>query len=479
MGWFVFVILLNLVGTASLIINSVKTTLQDGTINLSLDDLQSLRNEDLQSSLLFNLTVDNEVMEQLNDQTLNNCLLINGETCRCISGSIFQISFPVQTLISCISNSALERPLWLSLHLSANEKILSSTPFLLNGGNQPQIDLLTMILPLTLDDLPRAVILLDSLQIISSQIIYEFLIITPDNQRSILEDSLSIFSQKLSFPTHFIAESSLFARKPESWKQFPYATQMAIKLLVAKTVKTSFYLTLDADHILLHSLPFHHLFIRQADLPMKAVYHSEDYSVHEQWWEGSKKLLSLSIPLNNDNLQFGVTPAVLSSWGSLMTLSLIESSVTKRILPFSLCDDSNELEAACSNSGQLMKEKIEGLWLESLGVDGQLWTEYTLYRISLEVFQVRKHFLILCSSHIQFIWLLQVFPHLHTPETPQCYLHCQNVWFREHLPWNYRKAMTNQSCLFSVVQSNTGASPGTLLNQYWLFKAATEKQNEG
>jgi hypothetical protein len=399
---FVFVILLNLVGTASLIIHSVKTTLQHGTINLSLDYLQSLRNEDLQRPLLFNLTVENEEMEQLNDQNLNNCLLINGETCRCISGSIFQISFPVETLISCISNSALEKPVWLSLHLSTNEKFLSSTPFLLNTGSQPRIDLLTLVLPLTLDDLPRAVVLLDSLQFIPSQIIYEFRIITPDNQRSILEDSLSKFSQKLSFPTHFIAESSLFTRKPETWKQFPYATQMAIKLLVAKTVKTSFYMTLDADHILLHSLPFHHLFIQQSDHPTKAVYHSEDYSVHEQWWEGSKKLLNLSIPLNNDNLQFGVTPAVLNTWGSLITLSLIESSVKKRIIPFNGCDDSNDLEDACSNSEQLMKEKIEELWLESLGVDGQLWTEYTLYRIALEVYQVKNN-IFYFSKHVELI----------------------------------------------------------------------------
>jgi hypothetical protein len=61
--------------------------------------------------------------------------------------------------------------------------------------------------------------------------------------------------------------------------------------------------------------------------------------------------------------------------------------------------------------------------------------------------------------------MTQVFDELHFPESPACYLHCHNVWFQHQLPWRDSDAQQNQSCLFSVVQSSSGASPSEILKQ--------------
>ena len=79
------------------------------------------------------------------------------------------------------------------------------------------------------------------------------LVFVPDHQQGIIQTSLMGFQAFLSFPIVVIQESTLFQRKqPTPWTQ-PYARQMAIKLLAAKIIQTEFYITLDADVILLRS----------------------------------------------------------------------------------------------------------------------------------------------------------------------------------------------------------------------------------
>ena len=43
-------------------------------------------------------------------------------------------------------------------------------------------------------------------------------------------------------------------------------------------------------------------------------------------------------------------------------------------------------------------------------------------------------------------------------------LHCNDVWFESDLPWRPEEGTNNESnCLFSVVQSTSGASPSVIL----------------
>ncbi len=49
----------------------------------------------------------------------------------------------------------------------------------------------------------------------------------------------------------------------------------------------------------------------------------------------------------------------------------------------------------------------------------------------------------------------------------QVRLHCFNVWYAEQLPWQAARALRPEcNCLFSVVQSSTGVSPGHVLAQW-------------
>ncbi len=43
-------------------------------------------------------------------------------------------------------------------------------------------------------------------------------------------------------------------------------------------------------------------------------------------------------------------------------------------------------------------------------------------------------------------------------------LHCGDVWYAEQLPWVLSQ-QTRDECWFSVVQSSTGVSPGSVLKE--------------
>lgn len=58
-------------------------------------------------------------------------------------------------------------------------------------------------------------------------------------------------------------------------------------------------------------------------------------------------------------------------------------------------------------------------------------------------------------------------------ESPR--LHCYNVWYVAQLPWPAEEASRAANCMFSVVQSSTGVSPGTILRMYERYFVAIEK----
>ena len=170
---------------------------------------------------------------------------------------------------------------------------------------------------------------------------------------------------------------------------------MSLKLLVSSIIETEYYLTLDSD-VLLHSPISPQSFVRGG----RAIFDLEERDVHLSWWSGSAQVLGVAYSeeseIRGPEGGFGVTPAVMSTAGALITLG--------------------RLHAVNGDNGQ---EKFS--WLRSW--DSTWWSEYTLYRISLD--------------HSRTFRLLHDSPRSRFPPEGLS-LACGNVWF-EGDTWEPRK----------------------------------------
>ena len=83
----------------------------------------------------------------------------------------------------------------------------------------------------------------------------------------------------------------------------------------------------------------------------------EHRGVHPHWWRGSADILGLTED-DYPNAAFGVTPAVLSTIGSVITTSLIRD----------VFEDDD------------WQQRWLGSWS-----NGTWWSEYTLYRLALDI----------------------------------------------------------------------------------------------
>ena len=128
---------------------------------------------------------------------------------------------------------------------------------------------------------------------------------------------------------------------------------------------------------------------------------------------------------------FGVTPALLSTYGSLLTIGMIERSLSARLIQqrqqqrYDQCtaaaegtildavstddsmsndddgaatsdsyhlsceNDRQNLTNAGSAQGQGLVEEmqdVESAWLDRFGEQGNVWSEYTLYRLALGMY---------------------------------------------------------------------------------------------
>lgn len=268
------------------------------------------------------------------------CMSVNATVCYCYDGSIDSLRIFLPP--SC----ALPPPYYLSFVIYVDEISVVSAP--LHVSRNPPSHSLTLVLPLTLSDIARCSLLLLSLQNVDASSIAELIVITPDLQLSAISAMLS--SHLVPFPIRCIPESSLISDYL-SLVTYPYAIQMALKLLVSNIVSTPFYITLDADVIFLHNLT-------SLITNNKAIYQHEDQAVHPSWWSGSQHLLQL--PSLDANSGISVTPVIMSTFGSLLTLRHME---------------------------HLYGKSYQLLWLNSFG--RVLWSEYTMYRLSLDYYKVR------------------------------------------------------------------------------------------
>ncbi|RYH24582.1 hypothetical protein EON65_16590 [archaeon] len=308
------------------------------------------------------------------------CLSIDASPCQCHDR--LQLGALITLESTCIPSKSWSF-MWFSItmHSSDMQETVASTPIKLvqmrHESPDEQDGTITLVATLTIDDLSRMLIQLKTLQQISADVVYEMLVYVPDAQLELVAGALRGVAQSLAFTLRCIAESTLFSRKPERWTIFPYGLQMAIKLLAAQHVHTSYYLVLDADVFLLRPFELSQLIAAE---PPRAVYRREPWSVHSLWWQGSRALLGLGGV--DTRASFGVTPALLSTWGSMLTTQHIKAALCSRA-------SSNQCAIGDSSCAAQCSALYEEMWLDSFGrVGGTIWTEYTLYRTVLDHYNV-------------------------------------------------------------------------------------------
>lgn len=127
-----------------------------------------------------------------------------------------------------------------------------------------------------------------------------------------------------------------------------YKTQMIVKLLVGRVVKTNFYLVLDSDIMPLKPFGTQEMFIND-----RATY--TNFKSHENWYEASAKLghFDASTKCSHQSIgEFGATPATLNKHVSEKTI-------------------------------HHMQHIYGSHWLEPVFEAGHLgWTEFTLYHLT-------------------------------------------------------------------------------------------------
>lgn len=273
---------------------------------------------------------------------------------------------------------------------------------------------LTLVLTLTFDDVSRGYLLLLSLQTLSSTLIYEMFIITPEIDLIHIKTLLSSsFRKSFSFPIHIISESiilpSLSKSSDSSTHFYPYAIQMALKILISQHISTSYYLTLDSDILLVNSFSQQTIFRLNSSLNnfTQSIFEYEPRNLHHPfWWDGSENFLEIPFdyftPSKRLSQGFSVTPAILSTYGSLLVLNRIyELFLQKHSLSEVLNDKSIFLQPRVSWNPSLSKFEFLSLsqsllfnqsiihWIGSLGKNNVIWSEYTLYRLVLDYYHVR------------------------------------------------------------------------------------------
>ena len=262
-----------------------------------------------------------------NMRKLELCFLSNGVICHCFLESLqearvylpptcseklntFWLSIaiinPIDRLCMFSENSIL-----VEKHVIAEKEALHVQEK--NKGN------LTLVLTLSYSDVGRAALLLNSLSLLTLENkVFQFLVITPHSHKNMIQSLFSHLTTKLAFPVVIISEEDILANEEFSahyLKQtYAYGLQMALKLLVARIVRTDFYMTLDSDLLLLRPWSSISALLRNG----QAVYrHEGRFEAHPDWWVGSEELLYHKS--SNPELQgFGVTPAVVSTYGALL-----------------------------------------------------------------------------------------------------------------------------------------------------------------
>lgn len=333
------------------------------TFRVSVPDISPLIEGTANAELFLDISLQIKNLGSASSLTqCSICMAVNASTCHCYNESVSDLRPYLPPL--CVSRPA---PYHMSLYLRCGNIISSSTSIIVpkkyddsTVANIIFEDKLSLVLPLDVGDLSRYAILLRSFTLLISATVLELLVIVPDDQYRVFSLVTQGFVEHLSFPVRIVAESILLPPPTDHYTYYPYAIQMSLKLLVARIILTQYYITLDADVVLVQDFRFGDVIMPDG----RAIYqHEPRLTAHPEWWLKSESFLNMSGNIDKSLQGFGATPAVLSTFGSLLVLEKIRE--------------------ARGNQPEFIRE-----WVSSFGVSA-VWTEYTLYRTVLDFYQVK------------------------------------------------------------------------------------------
>ena len=195
--------------------------------------------------------------------------------------------------------------------------------------------------------------------------------------------------------------------------------QQLVKLAIAETVETDFYITLDSDVICMKRVGYDDLVENG-----RAVTNIRQEDVHPDWYTSAERILGVP----RSGLTHGVTPAILSRNAVLRLQEFLAKKVGRgaRALGAVLPRGSRLRDLVCSWRSHLLRNTP--------------WTEYSLYHTFLE------------SSGI--------FDRYHVGRGREAiYDNDRSVWFeRDFLDAKIDEFMRGEAS-FLVVQSNTEIAP--------------------
>lgn len=286
---------------------------------------------------------------------------------------------------------------------------------------------LDAVLPLTVRDLARAELLLESLARNFSGL-RRLWVVCPDIQRDVIAARLVA---TLPFELCIEPESAVVPEFALKLRQTGWFRQQLIKLAIHERIESDFYLTLDADVVCARPVRAEQLVTEGKAGCFLIRHHAQDY-----WYERVERVLRVTAPRRG--ITHNVTPALLSRQG----VQALRDALTEQIR-----------RGRYSRGWRGWKQRW-ALW-QSRGdasyqpwrvflVAARPWTEYALYYTFLEtsgLFERYHYYASDCIYSLEHsLW------HASGQQLPATWEPAQ-VFEGEGPPW------------FLVAQSNTGISP--------------------
>jgi len=247
-------------------------------------------------------------------------------------------------------------------------------------------------------------------------------VVTPDEDFAVLAAAITDARYTLVRESEIVPEFRSF-QKLNGWFK-----QQAIKIAIARLIKTKFYLTLDADLVCWKML-------RHSDLVRhnRAGCYIQPSDLHPEWYKSSERVLRLP----RSGACHGVTPAVLSRKCMLMMQKHLSHLAEHNLLVTEWLDCHRSLSPQASRSTKATDSRP---WVVYLLMNTP-WTEYSLYYTFLEATEKFD------AHHFR---------------TEHCLYSTNSLWHANQVSsWDpHGRPARDDHSFFLVVQSNSGVASG-------------------
>lgn len=296
------------------------------------------------------------------------------------------------------------------------------------------------VLPLTLRDVERASLLLDSLaaRFVDLGTLW---VVCPDRELSAVEGALGRWRQDLR--PRCVAETSLVPELALTPRLGGWYRQQLVKLAIHEHVGSRLYLTLDADVICIKR-------VSSAELAPQglAPCHTTPKPLHPSWYRGSEAVLGLQAARRG--VSHNVTPAVLHRDAVAELAHYLQRRAALGLFPSGLRGIKQRFARARARGNPRIDAEGWRLYLAA----GTPWTEYALYYTYLEA-----------SGR---------FERFHTHSSTCIYDQEGSFWRADRRAFPSWAPLASSSSTgapwFVVVQSNTHVPPAQVrrkLAEYW------------